>query len=353
MLTRKWTDTYQMKSGQNSGSRFGLKGVEDLGNGLKVGFVLENGFTADDGVMDNGNRLFGRESQLFIQGDFCTLSFGHVGQLLSGWGSYTGGKYTNGGAWGRMDNTITYVSPEFAGAKFYAQYSFKLDSKLFDAYNNDVVTDENKSKSDRYASVALTYDIGVLSLLVEGYWTQLGNIGPASESSKWIREMDDSWGAMVAGTYDFGVMKLYASGQWFKNTRTKFTDDWTTIYGLQGSFTDYVGPGDRPNSLLVDGYAFNLGADVPAVGGTFKANVGYRYNECVRNSKNDVERWAVSAGYVYDLSKRTTVYGAATYVQDDLGKLHTHTVAGDASSPFKYVDDPSAIEAMVGLIHRF
>ena len=120
MLTRKWTDTYQMKSGQNSGSRFGLKGVEDLGNGLKVGFVLENGFTADDGVMDNGNRLFGRESPLFIQGDFCALSFGHVGQLLSGWGSYTGGKYTNGGAWGRMDNTITYVSPEFAGAKFYA-----------------------------------------------------------------------------------------------------------------------------------------------------------------------------------------------------------------------------------------
>ena len=363
------TDRFQMKSGQNSGSRFGLKGVEDLGNGLKVGFVLENGFTADDGVMDNGGRLFGRESQLFVQGDFGTLSFGRVGQLLSGlgsfglmskysvfsggWGSYTGGKFTNGGAWGRMDNTITYASPEFAGAKFYAQYSFKLDSKQFDAYNNDVVTEENKSKSDRYASIAMTYDIGALSLLIEGDWTQLGNIGPASESSKWIREMDDSWGAMVAGTYDFGVMKLYASGQWFKNTRTKFTDDWTTIYGLQGSFTDYVGAAGGANTLFVDGYAFNLGADVPAFGGTFKANIGYRYNECVRNSKNDVERWAVSAGYVYDLSKRTTVYGAATYVQDDLGKLHTRTIAGGASSPFKYVDDPSAIEAMVGLIHKF
>ena len=51
-------DTFQMKSGQNSGSRFGLKGTEDLGNGLKVGFVLENGFTADDGKMDNSDRLF-------------------------------------------------------------------------------------------------------------------------------------------------------------------------------------------------------------------------------------------------------------------------------------------------------
>lgn len=61
-------DTFQMKSGQNSGSRFGLKGTEDLGNGLKVGFVLENGFTADDGKMDNSDRLFGRESNLFVTG---------------------------------------------------------------------------------------------------------------------------------------------------------------------------------------------------------------------------------------------------------------------------------------------
>ena len=59
-------DTFQMKTGQNSGSRFGLKGTEDLGNGLKVGFVLENGFTADDGKMDNSDRLFGRESNLFV-----------------------------------------------------------------------------------------------------------------------------------------------------------------------------------------------------------------------------------------------------------------------------------------------
>lgn len=81
-------DTFQMKSGQNSGSRFGLKGTEDLGNGLKVGFVLENGFTADDGKMDNSDRLFGRESNLFVTGAFGTLSFGRVGQLASSNGSY-------------------------------------------------------------------------------------------------------------------------------------------------------------------------------------------------------------------------------------------------------------------------
>ena len=40
------TDSFSMNSGMQSGSRFGFKGTEDLGNGLTVGFVLENGFSA-------------------------------------------------------------------------------------------------------------------------------------------------------------------------------------------------------------------------------------------------------------------------------------------------------------------
>lgn len=58
------TDSFGMGSGQNSGSRFGLKGTEDLGNGYKVGFNLENSFKADDGAFDKGSRLFHRESIL-------------------------------------------------------------------------------------------------------------------------------------------------------------------------------------------------------------------------------------------------------------------------------------------------
>lgn len=38
-----------MKSGTRSGSRWGIKGVEDLGNGYSVGFILEQGFNSDDG----------------------------------------------------------------------------------------------------------------------------------------------------------------------------------------------------------------------------------------------------------------------------------------------------------------
>ena len=49
---------FDMRSGQNSASRFGVKGEEDLGNGLKVGFSLENGFNSDDGQLATEGRLF-------------------------------------------------------------------------------------------------------------------------------------------------------------------------------------------------------------------------------------------------------------------------------------------------------
>ena len=77
------TDNFEMRSGMNSGSRFGLKGTEDLGNGLKVGFVLENGFNADDGSLGYNNRIFGREAQVSLSGAFGTVSFGRMGQLAS------------------------------------------------------------------------------------------------------------------------------------------------------------------------------------------------------------------------------------------------------------------------------
>ncbi len=86
------SDNWGMKSGQNSGSRFGIKGTEQISEGLTVGFQLENGFDADDGRFkygnDDGERIFGREARLFVQTDFGELGFGRMGGLDSGSGSY-------------------------------------------------------------------------------------------------------------------------------------------------------------------------------------------------------------------------------------------------------------------------
>ncbi len=123
--TQDATDSTQLRSGANSGSRFGLKGTEDLGNGVKVGFVLENGFAADTGALgDKNNRLFDRESQLFVEGSFGRVAFGRFGQLASSLGSYgllgvtgpfstgwadaTGGlKFVSANGFGKYDNAVT------------------------------------------------------------------------------------------------------------------------------------------------------------------------------------------------------------------------------------------------------
>ena len=80
--------TVQLKSGFDQGSRWGIKGVEDLGNGYSVGFILEQGFTADNGNAANANYTtssgFTRESFMYVTGNFGKLGFGRTGSLSSG-----------------------------------------------------------------------------------------------------------------------------------------------------------------------------------------------------------------------------------------------------------------------------
>ena len=123
------SDTFSMESGMQSGSRFGFKGTEDLGNGLTVGFILEDGIKSDTGVDDDV--LFNRESSLFIQGGFGKLAMGRIGSInggVSSWGKYgvisafgtSWGKFSaQAGNWavggGMWDNMIAYETPDFAG----------------------------------------------------------------------------------------------------------------------------------------------------------------------------------------------------------------------------------------------
>ena len=67
------TTKVQMKSGFDSGSRWGIKGVEDLGNGYAVGFQLEQGFDSDTGAdtaANSAGKSFGRETRLYVDGGF-------------------------------------------------------------------------------------------------------------------------------------------------------------------------------------------------------------------------------------------------------------------------------------------
>lgn len=69
-------------SGGYSGSRWGIRGTEDLGGGMKSVFVLENGFNADTGTLQQGGRLFGRQAYAGLDTRFGQFTFGRQYQSL-------------------------------------------------------------------------------------------------------------------------------------------------------------------------------------------------------------------------------------------------------------------------------
>lgn len=81
-------DKFDMQNGWDTPSRWGLKGSEDLGNGYKVSFKLESGFSSDDGTMNQSGRLFGREAGLTLSGPFGSVAFGRFGGISSSAGTY-------------------------------------------------------------------------------------------------------------------------------------------------------------------------------------------------------------------------------------------------------------------------
>ncbi len=192
---------FSMKSGQYSASRFTLKGSEELGNGTSVGFILENGFDSDTGAFSQEGKIFGREAIVYVKGEFGTFAMGRVGALASGagsfsriydyaafgtgWGDYAGAK----GAFmlgdrDRFDNSITYVSPEFAGLTVSAQYSLKTAGAEAD----------HSSLNKRYAALGATYNLGAFStgLVVDTIMN-----GAKDDSYNTEDSLGVSWGASL------------------------------------------------------------------------------------------------------------------------------------------------------------
>ena len=330
------TNKFAMAAGQNSGSRVGFKGVEDFGNGAKVGFILENGFNSDDGKLGQGNRLFGREANLYVMTDFGTLSFARVGALTSGTGSYHLTKYTPfGSGWGnltaqkssfwigdrdRMDNTVTYVSPSFAGVKAYAQYSFA---------RNGQEVEGNERQNDRYAGLGLSFNQGAFStaLVVDSV---LYNYKATSQK--------DSLGVTWGASYDFGVVKAFAQAQYGKH-ENKFG----LISDVESAITKDEG---------LKGFDVSLGVTAPVCGGTLYAQASYLDSKSdsdvtgntVTVDKVKAKNWGIGLGYSYPFSKRTFAYTYASYNQ-----LKTTVTA----QSMDFVLKEKQTEVGFGLVHKF
>lgn len=346
VATEDDVNKFEMVSGNYTGTRFGIKGEEDLGNGMKVGFVLENGFNADDGSFDsNGaDKMFGRQASLHLKGSFGEVAFGRmgilngtagtfgIGQLSAfetGWGDVGNQNLIWGAGFSpRYDNMVTYATPEFAGAKVIAQYSF---GKSHTADDEDKTTQvEGKPTTDRYAGIGVTYNANNLALraIVDTINKKSGDANTKNdlEIPAKYKDVDDTVRVTVGGSYDFGVVKPFLAASYFKD-------------GTVGKMAGVGG-----NSGIYDGYGVMLGADAPLFGGTLNATVGYLKadQQGVEAGKKaeDIDRFIVGAGYEYKLSKRTVVYADAGYGQDDIDNKTDG-------------DKPSYFMAAFGMAHYF
>lgn len=366
-------DTFGMKSGQYSGSRITIKGSEELGNGMKAGFVLENGFEGDDGSFDsNGDdKLFGREAIVYLEGDFGHFSMGREGALTSGVGSYNlvYGYLPYGTGWGsyagskgefmigdrsRFNNTLTYRSPSFAGVQVYAQYSLEADAQ----------EDDQSGNNKRYAALGATYNVGAFSTALVVDTVMNGNDDASANK-------EDSLGVSWGASYDFGVTKPMIMVQYGKN-ENKFAGFSNADFNETNK-----NDADRTNANEgLKGFAVALGAVTPLFGGNLYTTVQYADGEfdgdvlCQKTVEfnkdgtpnwdkatdggrvtGDVQRWGVTVGYDYPLSKRTKLYGFAAYNEGEFKYTEYGTATDTVGESGK--EKQKDIEAGVGLIHYF
>lgn len=329
-----------VSQGTGNVSTWGIKGAEALSDDLSVAFHLESGFLADDGtIYGSGRNIFERESSLgLVSRDWGTVKFGRMPALTTGsgttgifgskvnpfgagWGNMSGGwKFVGTLATARHDNMIHYVSPDMNGLKVYAQYSFKSNSSGTDE------SAEGSSKTNRWWAVGA-------SLSGEKYYVAaaVDCLDAANRAPSPSTYAHDAYKALVGGHVDFDLFKLYGTLQYMKHM------PW-----IGGYSTKEVAPlaaGQTGSQKGFEAWAATTGTDFKALGGTVKASIGYAKAENLNlSTRNKLDRVNVGLGYVYALSKRTSLYGVGGYFWQDADWQRGNI---------------SANEAIVGLMHRW
>ena len=280
----------------NNASRIGFMGSEDLGGGLKAGFVLESGFNSDTGAGGtSGGMAFNRGSEVNLSGNFGQIRLGH----------WTPSSYFATADYISMHNHDTgsssdafyhYVSND-AKSPSYLSNAIAYKTPTFGGFNVEVATGLHEKNPSQFGSknlydVAANYENGPLALGA-GY-TKRG----------------DSEQYAIRGFYKIGSSFLL--GGYVQRSKNM---------GFDQVFADNTG---TRNAYRLSG-AYLLGNN------EFHLNVGK-----AGKMKNVADSSALqyTLGYNYNLSKRTKVYGYYTKVNNKAGASYMTGVAGDDFSSF-------------------
>jgi predicted porin len=342
------------------GSRFGFRGVEDLGGGSSAIFTLENGFNVANGSLGQGGLLFGRQA-------FVGLSNRSVGTITAGrqyssfveylspltavspWGGFIAAHpddLDNLGLTVRQNNAVKIASPEWNGLSANVMYGFG-------GVAGSMSTNQIVSAAAGYSGGPLKIGIGYLS----AYNPNISMWGGQPNAGGITVNNIGSFGSATTPEKN-PVMAGYASARREEvfGAGASYTLGRTTL-GAVYTNTRFIGLGSAsgPNPL---GYAGS------AMFNTIELNTSYRmapalsvgasysYTTTSGPNANNAHYNQVNAGVHYFLSKRTDVYMVAAYQRasgmDSLGQSAVASINGmtPSASRQQFVD-------AIGIAHRF
>ena len=294
-----------LKTGTSeSNSKIGVKGQEDLGNGLAAVFTLEGRFGADVGAIRSTDNFFQREATVGLKGSFGEVKVGHArSQVELALGGIVPGH--------RVADVDLYsvVAPRHSNGLFYsydnAGFSFGADvtTKGGALGNNEGVTG---SKVGYGLRLGYTGQVGGnVTLLARAAYQNDGT--PVVVGTKTVKTQE--WGGLLAAVVPFSNNSLtvgvaYAQGK--------------------GNGSGFAGgaPVDKARTLsavIAAGFGSSDSAYVKYQQRKGSVSGATAYNGNV---------WAV--GYEHNLSKRTSVYADVAYatIKNTGGHANKGTATG-------------------------
>jgi len=291
----------RISSGVTGGSRIGFKGVEDLGGGMKAAFQLETGYCADSAAgapnfCTGGNNFMGRQAHGDLTGAFGAISAGRQYSLgfnnlstIDPFGTGFAGQVNNivdpSGI--RLNNSATYTTPTIGGFNASAEVALGEQTGNWQA--------------NRETGGALTYASGPAYAGFTFYSVD-NAAGNATARKNYL----------LGGTYDFGIVKIHALGQ--KSTGVANLD----VLDLMAGVT------------------------VPLGGGALMASY-IHHDDRYKPTNKDASQFG--AGYLYPLSKRTSIYTAYAKINNEHGAAFTVGNATEAGTGNKAFN--------LGVVHNF
>lgn len=322
-------DSFSMESGFRGDSIWGITGEEDLGNGWTVGFTLENEFGSDTGEMASDGTIFDSQAYLRIGNDKVNFAFGNIGGLSS-----AGGDFDLICGFDPMEAFVGVAGLGAFASKDYASGNMAvvevtpmegLKVSLMGNTGDDDSSEAKWSDRDHYYGLGVSYENGPLALAA------IAEMRKYDRAADWA-DNDDSWTFTVAAAYDFEVVRPSFVYQHASKTREFAAGE---ISGAAYNFDSFM-----------------LGATAPLGQGTLRASVQYVKGENDAVSDEEGNATILGLAYTYDMSKRTTLYGAAFYSVggDGLDKdLGTNEMAFGLMDRAEY----NSVGFGVGLVHTF